>query len=378
MRIVYCIAGTYRGGGMERVLAIKANWLVEHGYEVTILTTDQEGRVPFFKLDSRINSIDLGIGYEKNNGGSFLNKLVHYPMKQFMHRRKLKRVLDKIDPDVVVSMFCNEAAFVSKIHERSKKVLEIHFSRFKRMQYGRKGLYGLADRIRSKTDVATADSYDRFIVLTNEDRSYWGDMSNIRVIPNPSNSNIDRPSGTEGNKTALAIGRLSYQKSFDRLIDAWAIVARVHPDWNLKIVGDGEMYANLKKRIENYGLSDCIELIGPTKNVEVLYQESSMYLMTSRYEGLPMVLIEAQSFGLPIVSFACKCGPKDVVSDGVDGFLTEEGDIDAFASRICTLIEDEELRKRMSREALRASKRYELDTIMGKWDTLFKELKDER
>ena len=105
MRILYCIAGTYRGGGMERVLALKANWLAEHGYEVAIATSDQQGRKPFFEMDDRISTYDLAIGYEDNNGGSFIDKLIHYPAKKRAHRRKLSRLLAELKPDVCVSMF---------------------------------------------------------------------------------------------------------------------------------------------------------------------------------------------------------------------------------------------------------------------------------
>ena len=93
MRIVYCIAGTYNSGGMERVLANKANYLVSHGYEVFIITTDQRGKQPFFSLDERIRCYDLGINYEENNGKSLLNKIIHYPFKQWKHRKRLSELL---------------------------------------------------------------------------------------------------------------------------------------------------------------------------------------------------------------------------------------------------------------------------------------------
>ena len=139
MRIVYCIAATYNSGGMERVLANKANWLVSNGYEVIIVTTDQRGRAPFFKLDNRIKKYDLGINYEENNGSSLLNKIVHYPFKQFRHKHALDKLLKQLNADIVISMFCNDASILPLVEDGSIKLLEIHFSRFKRLQYGRKG-----------------------------------------------------------------------------------------------------------------------------------------------------------------------------------------------------------------------------------------------
>ena len=152
MKIIYLIAGTYRPGGMERVLAGKTNWLVDHGADVLVVTTDQRGRKPFFEMDGRIRHVDMDINYEDNNGGSFLNKLLRYPAKQLRHRISLTRLLKKERANIVVSMFCNDASFLPCINDGSRKVLEIHFSRYKRLQYGRKGLWALADRWRSGND----------------------------------------------------------------------------------------------------------------------------------------------------------------------------------------------------------------------------------
>ena len=155
MRIVYCIAGTYNSGGMERVLANKANYLVSHGYEVFIITTDQRGKQPFFSLDERIRCYDLGINYEENNGKSLLNKIIHYPFKQWKHWKRLSELLRELRADIAISMFCNDVSFLWKIKDGSRKILEIHFSRYKRLQYGRKGAWKLADQWRSRMDEKT-------------------------------------------------------------------------------------------------------------------------------------------------------------------------------------------------------------------------------
>ena len=112
MKIAYCIAGTYNSGGMERVLANKANYLSGRGHEVVIITTEQRGQSPFFKLDERIRCHDLGINYETNNGKSLLNKVIRYPLKQWKHKRRLTTTLKQIKPDITVSMFCNDASFL--------------------------------------------------------------------------------------------------------------------------------------------------------------------------------------------------------------------------------------------------------------------------
>lgn len=374
MKIVYCIAGTYNSGGMERVLANKANWLAQNGYEVSVLTTDQKERPSFFMMDSRIKLYDLGVNYEDNNGKSFFNKLIHYPFKQWMHRKALKKVLIELKADVVVSMFCNDASILPKIKDGSKKILEIHFSRFKRLQYGRTGIWKIADELRSKNDLRVVSKFDKFIVLTEEDKGYWGDLDNIQVIPNARSFVAEEPAKLD-EKKVIAVGRYCHQKDLGKLIDAWKIVCDTVNDWKLHLVGDGEDREMLQQKIDRLGLASCVVLGRAETDMKTVYKNASMLAMSSRYEGLPMVLLEAQAFGLPIVSFECKCGPKDVVSDGNDGFLIKEGDVAALAQGILRLIQDPDLRKSMGARAFVNSSRFDVTSVMTEWVNLFDKLK---
>lgn len=371
MKILYNIAGTCRSGGMERVLANKANWLVQNGYEVVIVTTDQRNEQPFFPLDNRIICYDLGIGYEENNGKSFINKLVHYPIKQYKHRKRLEALLHKIKPDITISMMCNDVSILPCIKDGSKKILEIHFSKFKRLQYARRGLWRIADIYRNLQEEKLVRQFDRFVVLTEEDRGYWGDLCNMQVIPNARTYTFEKPA-TLTNKVVMAVGRYDYQKGFDRLIDAWAIVCSKFVDWKLEIIGDGNLRSDMLKQIESKGLNEQIILKRiPANEMKEAYMNASIFVLSSRYEGLPMVLLEAQAAGLPIVSFACKCGPKDVVKDGIDGYLVEEGDVNALASRLISLMDDEITRKKMGFVAFSRSDRYAEESVMAKWVDLF-------
>lgn len=373
MKIVYCIAGTRHSGGMERVLANKANYLVERGFEVVVITTDQHGEAPFFHLDERIKCYDLGINYEENNGSSFLNKLIHYPGKQWKHRKKLSELLKRERPDITISMFCNDVSFIPDIKDGSKKVLEIHFSKYKRIQYGRKGLWKLADKWLSIQDEKWVRRFDKFIVLTEEDRRYWGELDNIAVIPN-ARTFIPSHAADMENKKVIAVGRYTYQKGFERLIEVWRLVASDFPDWRLEIVGDGEEKEKLKGLIDRYGLENSLALVPANDEIEQHYLSSSVYVMTSRYEGLPMVLLEAQAFGLPIISFCCKCGPSDVVKDGRNGFLIEEDDVETFALQLKKVLADVNLRKKMSENALVSSEQFSVELVMSRWIELFKSL----
>lgn len=373
MKIVYCIAGTYNSGGMERVLANKANLLVRNGYGVVVLTTDQKGRASFFEMDPSIRQYDLGINYEDNNGKSFLNKLIRYPFKQWKHKRALEKLLPELKADVVISMFCNDASILPRIKDGSKKVLEIHFSRFKRLQYGRSGLWKLADQLRSKNDLKVVSKFDKFIVLTDEDKGYWGNLDNIQVIPNARSFVVEEPAELN-EKKVIAVGRYCYQKDLGKLIDAWGIICQEVGDWKLHLVGDGEDRAMLQEQIEKLGLVDRVVLGKAETDMKTVYRNASMLALSSRYEGLPMVLLEAQAAGLPIVSFECKCGPRDVIEDGVDGILVEEGNVEKLAEGMLRLIKDESLRKSMGAAAYARSERYAEENIMNQWVDLFNDV----
>lgn len=375
MKSVYLIAGTYRPAGMERVLALKANHFASRGDDVLIVTTDQRGRENAFHLDPSIRRMDLGIDYELTNGRPFIIKTLAYPFKQARHRRLLTNLLKREKADVVISMFCNDAAFVPKIKDGSQKILEVHFSRFKLLQYGRNGLWALADRLRSRRLGKIASRYDSFVVLTEEDRGYWMKdfpqlEGRICVIPNPRTFEPDAVNAENRKKIVLAAGRYCEQKNFAELIQAWnKIPEKVREGWMLRIAGDGPLRPSLQ------AMADESVILGPASDMCKEYGNASVFALSSRYEGLPMVLLEAQAAGLPIVSYQCKCGPRDVVSDGVDGFLVQEGNVAALAGKLTLLMENEDLRSGMAAAALQSSERFASDKILNEWDSLLYEQK---
>lgn len=370
MKLVYNISGTFNSGGMERVLANKANYLVGQGYELTIVTTDQQGRVPYFDLDSRIRQVDLGVNYADLAGEGLLKKVWNYRQKQKTHKKRLAKLLKERKADVVVSMFDHEVSFLHGISDGSKKVVEIHFSRFKRLQYGRTGLWGKVDAYRSAQDLKVAQKYDRFVVLTHEDAGYWGDLPNMEVIPN---ANSFAPSTISDctAKRVIAVGRYDYQKGFEDLIAAWERVYAKCPDWHLDIFGGGELKEAMQQQIDVLGLAEAVHLRAPVKDIEKEYVSSSILAMSSRYEGLPMTLLEAQVCGLPMVAYACKCGPKDIIVSGENGYLIEQGDQKDLAEKLIALMEDEEARKKMGRAVAKNAECFTEEKIMQKWMDLF-------
>jgi len=184
MKIVYNIISLYGTGGMERVVCDKANYLVGLGHDVTIITTDQKDIGCFFEFDRRIKLIDLGICYEEDVDGGFIARMVAFFSKRKKHKQRLKEVLYKLRADIVISTFRHEAPFLYRIKDGSKKILESHFNRdLHSFLYTRKGIWGIVDLCKYYLDKFSVLKYDRFVVLTEEDKHLWGDLPNIEVIP---------------------------------------------------------------------------------------------------------------------------------------------------------------------------------------------------
>ena len=246
MRIVYCIPATSNSGGMERVLTRKVNYLAGLGHELMIITTDQRGARPFFPLDESVKQYDLGINYDENNGQGILAKALAYPRKKRLHKQRLQALLLKLRADIVISMFGDDSSFLPKIKDGSKKILEYHFSKLKRLQYGRTGLWRLVDVLRTKMDEWTVKPFDRFVVLTAEDQGYWGALPNIRVIPNPLPFTSEETSSCKATKV-VAVGRYDFQKNFSKLLQLWARIAPQFPEWTLEIYGNVALRGELEQ-----------------------------------------------------------------------------------------------------------------------------------
>lgn len=380
MKLLYCHCSLYNPGGMERVLLNKVRWIKENTrWEVVIATTDQQGRPTFYEFPEGVRIVDLGINYSVDNPLPAHEKIFNYFRKRRLHRKRLTELLMQERPDVTISLFPSESSFIPDIKDGSKKVLELHFNRYFRLQYGRKGILGLADRWRSRQDVQLARRFDSFVVLTNEDKGYWGDMSNIGVIPNAALPMGNHHSDVS-NKRIIAVGRLDYQKGFDRLLEAWDIVQKdgKHQDWHLDIYGQGEWKEMLQQMIDSRGLSETATLHEPTTQIGDEYVRSGMLVMSSHYEGFPMVMIEAMACGLPVVSFDFKCGPRDIIDENVNGILVHEGDISGLARAMMALMDNDSLRHRLASNARRITEIYSEENVMGQWVSLFEELAESR
>lgn len=374
-------------GGMERVLVNKITWLKKHtDWEILVVTTDQMGRDLFYPVPEGIRIVDLGINYSEDNGKGFAAKVLGYLRRRRLHRKRLERLLMKERPDIVDCQYPGECGFVPALKDGSRKVMELHQSKLFHYQYNRSGLMGLADRYRAWTDERLVRKFDRFVVLTEEDAAMWGDIPGMRVIPNAAlnlGTAVTRTyeSGTadsiEDRKRVIAVGRLDYQKGFDRLIDAWGIVQKDgrFADWRLDIFGQGEWREMLQARIEGLGIENSVRLNSPVKDIDNEYNHSSFLVMSSHYEGFPMVMVEAMSLGLPVVTFDYKCGPRDIIDHGKNGILVKEGDIQGLADAMMSLMASPGTLAGMAAEARKVTEKYSEDKVMGMWVRLYEGLK---
>lgn len=375
MKIIYCIASVYNPGGMERVLLNKVRWLSERdGYVVAVVTTDQQGRPPFYAFPEKVRMTDLGINYSVDNGRAPIAKILSYFRKRRQHRKALTELLHREKADIVVSLYPSESSFIPSIRDGSRKVLELHYCKFFRLQYGRSGLLGLADRFRTRQDERIVRRFDRFVVLTREDAGYWGTLPNLQVIPNAA-LQLPDVRHDDTSRRVIAVGRLDYQKGFDRLLQAWALLPEdLRADWRLDIFGQGEWEPMLRQMTADLGITGSARINRPTTRIFQEYAASAFLAMSSHYEGFPMVLIEAMACGAPGVCFDFKCGPKDIIRNGENGLIVPEGDVPALARAMERLMRDDALRAQISARAREVTDIYSEENVMEQWEKCFQDL----
>ncbi|GAA3336582.1 hypothetical protein GCM10020358_09590 [Amorphoplanes nipponensis] len=386
MRIRYLLNNAYGGGGTVRTVVNQANALCgEH--EVEIASVYRTGDDPVFAIDPRVRLVPLTELRESGDRRSdrpgqksrlanktrrFGNPLPH------RHDSRYRRW----DPlvDLTIVRYLRSAPDGVLITTRpALNLLSAWFAprRLIRIAQDHMNLQSYPPRLRAAI-VRSYPRLDAVVVLTEHDRDTYraalgGRPARLRRIPNGIPPWPLPPAALE-NKVLVAAGRLVRQKGFDLLIPAYATVAARHPDWRLRIFGYGRQREKLAAQIAELGLSDRVRLEGPSRRLAEELAAASGYVLSSRFEGLPLVLLEAAAAGVPAVAFDCPTGPREIIEHGRTGLLVPPEDVPALAEGMIRLIENPAERRAMGAAARADSSRYSMATVCREWEELFAEL----
>jgi glycosyltransferase involved in cell wall biosynthesis len=359
MKILYITPKINNEGGVARVLSLRSNYFIEkENYQVHILTQNNGNFPLFFDFDSRIELHDMS--------------LLGNPIKFLIcYKKALNELVAKINPDIVFVLDNGLKSYLLPYFLKTTipVILEIHGSKYVQEK---KGINKLFDFFSIKIKELGIKRYTKVVFLSNESALEWN-YKNPIIISNPISFSSNDFSNLSS-KTAITVARHSYEKGLDRMLQIWNKVVLKYPDWSLVIYGKSNGYQELQQFLKILDISNNVTFFEPVKNISEKYLDSSLYLMTSRSEGFPMVLLEAMALGLPCVAYDCPCGPRAIIQNNENGFLIEDGNVDSFVQKIELLIEDEKLRLQMGKNAQESVEKYNLDSIMQQWKTLFEEI----
>ena len=379
MKIVFLHHANVCRGGIERMLCTRANLMVEqNGYEVMMLTYEQNGEPYPYSLSPKVKCIDLGIRlYAAYKSPLFLR----YFRKLCLRRqlaRAIRSFLDAYQPDIVVctDKDANELNALSRVRRSECIMIEAHtgmidhWIQVRRTTNIIRQFIARFDMYRLKRAVSR---FDVLIALTEDDANCWKPFVKTEVIPNYySYHSVCSADVIVEKKRVISVGRLDYQKGQDLLLQAWAIVEAKHPDWQLDILGDGEELDSLNFLVSALHLQNVV--IHPsTKDVYSEYSQSDFLVCSSRWESFGLIIIEAMSCGIPVVSFDCDNGPRNIITDGEDGLLAKNGSIVDLADKINQMIENSSERRQMGVHALRNVERFKEEVVFKQYLELYRQ-----
>ena len=362
MKLLYLVPNVNNEGGVARVLAIKTFYLIEKwGYQVDFLTQNKGSFPQFYNFNKKIGFHDMILK------GNPIQVLLNY-------RKNINEQIELLNPDIIIVCDNGLKAFFIPFILKTKIpiVLEIHSS-LNVIENENNSIFKL---IGNNSVILfkkfAARYFNNFVVETPESIKEWNVPNGI-VIPNALWFYTDKLAKLNSKKV-IAVGRHVYEKGFDRLLYIWKKIVKKHPDWHLDIYGKSSDDFYLQKLTSELNLTNSVSFFEPTSEIVSKYQENSIYLMSSRFEGFGMVLIEAMALGLPCIAYDCPCGPRAIISNKLDGFLINNGNESDFIDATLYLINNEARRIEMGKKAKEKSLNYNIDTIMPLWDSLFNEI----
>lgn len=368
MKILYTFRSLAVMGGIERVLVEKMNNLVSmYGYEVYMLTTDQGSHPIPYRLSEKVHIEDLEILFHKQYNYSAFRRLWDGWKRTQLFEIRLSEKILKIRPDVIVCTTADPVYSIVKVKGVIPLIVESHSICSRTL-----GEKSLRQRYVAWLLKEGLKRTDKLVALTENDAKDWRQFCrHIAVIPDIIHLNEGDVSSLK-NKRVIWVGRFDYQKRPLEIVEIWKLLYPKFPDWHLDIYGDGIQREELE--ILAYSLNINIQIHQPTKCIFDVYRESSILVSTSLYEPFGLVIPEAMSCGLPVVSYDCPFGPASIIEDGKTGFLIGMNDKKEFAEKLCSLMNSFALRCLMGRNGRFASAKYDADKLMPLWKSLFKEM----
>lgn len=352
MKVLFLAGNLNNAGGTERVGTLIANKLSEIGYDVTLASVSG-GDKPFFPQAEGVKNIPIATA----------SRRILYNTPKIIYKIRKLLYSEKFDVIITIESMAILFTLPATLGLPVKHICWEHFN-FKSDlgKVGRRFARQLAARF-----------CDSVVTLTDRDKQYWLDgtkhKNQITAISNPCPFERQYNNYNKNSKVVLAVGRLAVQKGFDYLLRAWVKVAEAEPDWQLKIVGEGEEREVLTQFIIDNNLGASVELVGNTDNVAQYYEQAAIFCLSSRFEGFPMVLLETLAFGLPVVSFNCDTGPAEMLND-TGSVLIEPCDINALALGLIELINNDDLREEISLKSKVKVIKYQESEIIKHWDAL--------
>jgi len=348
-------------GGAERVITILANELNKRGWRVRLITFWDGRAKPFFPLDAGVDYLALDIA-----GALGKSPVALFRLGQRIS--KLRQAIAHFDGCCVLSFMetCNILTVIASMGLDAATVVcernDPHQHLLKQpWRFLRRLLYPRASLVVAQTQNALA-----FFPAATQAAGL--------VIPNPvhvpalGEAQLKKSQSKPGKRTILAVGRLVHAKGFDMLIRSFRGIAQRHPDWNMAIYGEGQDRTALERLVGELSLGDRVALPGVNPNIGQVMFEADMFILSSRYEGFPNVLLEAMAHGLPVISFDCPSGPAEMIKHGVNGLLVRGADEQALADAMHDLIEDSPLRSKLAENARQVVGIYGVGTIVDRWE----------
>lgn len=362
MKLLYITNGINGSGGLERVLSIKASNLAENlGYEVHIAGLNDSTSHLFYDFSNKIKLHSVAVS---GNPIQYVKSYVS----------GFKKLVTKVNPDIII--VCDDGLkgfFIPSILGKSNPIIyERHVSKNIEVKKNASIFKIITTKIKLLLMDLLSKTFHKFVVLTNENRQEWKGK-NVVVISNPL-SFYPADSSTLQKKKVIAVGKQCHQKGYDLLLQSWKKVVEINPGWQLEIYGKKDASQGLEQQVKQLKIEHSVSFFEPEKNIMEKYLQSSIYVMSSRFEGFGMVLIEAMACGVPCVSFDCPFGPSDIIKNNEDGFLVENGNTIQLAEKLNILIENNSMRNDFGKNAKQNVKRFQPEIILKQWDELFKEL----